>query len=179
MAFIARYIWWIIGILFIVSIGTTWALFATGYIYRIKDWFKPASDRFIPGKIFYEDKQIRDRRLVIGRYVISDMKRHRSFYLVHDLLMSYPRGGGQFLALSERSARPIDFHGRITKEQWAKYPSARQVFIDTTADIRSESSKEATNNFMAQSLAIIALCAAVVVVIFGAILFYQSRLAGG
>jgi len=178
MAFLSQNIWLILGILALVTIGGTWALFSTGYIHRISDWFKPGSDRFIQAKMFCEDKQIRDRKLKVGRYVVSDMKKHRSFYLVHDLLLSTPIGASLFLAVTERNARPIDFRNRMKAEDWEKLPSAQRVFIDTTADIRSESSKEATNNFMAQSLSIIAICAAIVVVIFGIIIFWQSR-AGG
>jgi hypothetical protein len=178
MAFIAANIWLILGILALVTIGGTWALLATGYIHRISDWFKPGSDRFIQAKVFCEDKQIRDRKLKVGRYVVSDMKKHRSFYLVHDLLLSTPLGSTLFLALTERNSFPIDFHGKVTPAERAKYPSAQRVFIDTTADIRSESSKEATSNFMAQSLSIIAICAAIVVVVFGAIVFYQVRFGG-
>ena len=172
----AYLIWILIG--FLVVIGGGWALFATGLLHRLMDWMKPNSDKFIPAKVFCEDKQIRDRRLKVGRYVISDVKKHRSFYLVHDLLLTSPTGQGKFLTLTERSAFPIDFHNRVSKDERAKYPSAQRVFIDTTADIRSESAREANNNFMAQSLSIIALAAAVIVVIFGIIVFYQAR-AGG
>lgn len=163
---------------FVVLVGGAFVLFKTGLVYRLMDWAKPTSDKFIQAKLFCEDKQIRDRRLKIGRYVISDLKKHRSFYLVHDLLLSNPLGRGKFLGLTERNTFPIDFHGRISAAERARYPSAQQVFIDTTADIRSESSKEATNSFMAQSLSIMALCAAIIVVIFGIIVFIQNRGAG-
>lgn len=179
MAFIAQNLVLILVIGAVVLIGGAWALFATGIIHRLLDWMKPTSDKFIPAKVFCEDKQIRDRKLKVGRYVISDVKKHRSFYLVHDLLLTGPSGRGKFLALTERNAFPIDFHNKISKEEKAKYPSAQRVFIDTTADIRSESSKEATNNFMAQSLSIMALCATIIVVIFGVIVFFQTRGAGG
>jgi hypothetical protein len=90
-------------------------------------------------------------------------------------LLSGPQGGGKFLALTERSARPIDFHNRLKSDDWKKYPSGQRVFIDTTADIRSEASQESANSFIAQSLAIMAVCVTLVVVIFGIIVFWQSR----
>jgi hypothetical protein len=178
LAFIAQNIWLILAILGLVTIGGAWALLSTGYIHRISDWFKPGSDRYMQGKIFCGDKQIRDRKLKVGKYCLLDMKKHRAFYTASELLLSTPLGSLPFYALTERDARPIDFHGKLTKADWEAKPSAQRVFIDTTADIRSESSKEAASNFMAQSLSIIAICAAIVVVIFGAIVFYQSRLGG-
>jgi hypothetical protein len=175
MDFIVHNIWYILGIVAIVLVGGGWMILATSLGHRIRDWMSPASDKFMPSKVFCEDKQIRDRRLKIGRYVISDVKKHRSFYLVHDLLLTSPGGRGKFLALTERNAFPIDFHNRIKEDEKAKYPSARRVFIDTTADIRSESSKEATSNFMAMSLSIMGLCGAIVVVVMGIIVFVANR----
>ena len=164
-----------LGIGFVATIGGAVFLWRTGYIHRLMDWFRPASDKFVPAKVFCEDKQIRDRKLKVERYAVSDLKKFRSFYLVHDLLLASPSGNDKFLPLTERSARPIDFHNKITPDEWGKYPSAQTVFIDTTADIRSESSREATSSFMAQSLTIMALCAAIIVVVFGIIVFAQTR----
>lgn len=175
MQFIVQNLWYILGIGAALFIGGFWFLFATGFIHRLSDWFKPNSDKYIAAKVFCEDKQIRDRKLKVERYVISDMKKRTSFYLVHKLLLSKTAGGGKFLALTQRNARPIDFHNKITEAEWAKYPSAQRVFIDTTADIRSESSAAATNTFIAQSLAIMALCVTIIVVIMGAVIFWTSR----
>jgi len=77
--------------------------------------------------------------------------------------------------LTERNARPIDFHKKISEEEWKKYPTGKRVFIDTTADVRSEASKESASNFMATSLSIMALCGAVVVVVMALIIFFSSR----
>lgn len=175
MQFILHNIWYILLVLLIVAVGGGWLMFATSIGRRLMDWMKPTSDKYISTKLFCEDKQIRDRKAKVGRYVISDEKKRRSFYLVHKLLLSNPFGKGKFLALTERNARPIDFHNRITKEEWAKFPSAQRVFIDTTADLRSQSSKEATNNFMAMSLSLIAMSGAVIVIILGIIVFWQGR----
>jgi hypothetical protein len=175
MSFIIQNLWFIIIGVFVILVGGSLFLFYTGYWHRIMDWLKPNSDRFVADKMFCEDKEIRDRKLTVGRYVASDMKKHRSFYLVHSLLLSGPSGGGKFLATTERSARPIDFHNRLTAEDWKKYPSAQRVFIDTTADIRSSASRESANSFVAQSLAIMAICATIIVIIFGIIVFWQNR----
>lgn len=154
-------------------------MFATGYGHRFMDWMKPTSDKYVKSKVFCEDRQIRDRKCRVGRYVISDEKKKRSFYLVHDLLLALPHSNRKFLALTERSARPIDFHTKISPEEWTRFPSAQRVFIDTTADIRSQSSKDATSNFMAMSLSLIAMSGAIVVVVMGIILFFQNRGAEG
>lgn len=175
MQFIIQNLWYIIILGFVIFIGGFMILWRTGTLNRLMDWLKPNSDKYVPAKKFCEDKQIRDRRLKVGRYVISDDKKRASYYLVHSLLLSGPTGTGKFLALTERSARPIDFHHRVSEAEWSKYPSAQRVFIDTTADIRSQASQEANNSFLAQSLAIMALAAAVIVVIFGIIVFWQTR----
>lgn len=175
MQFLIQNLWYILIAGFVIFVGGFLFLWYTGLIHRLMDWLKPNSDKYVGGKMFCEDKQIRDRRLKVGRYVISDDKKRRSFYLVHKLLLSGPKGSGKFLALTERSARPIDFHHRMSEADWLKLPSAQRVFIDTTADIRSEASKEAANTFLGQSLAIMALCATIIVVIFGIIVFWQSR----
>lgn len=175
MQFLIQNLWYILIAGFVIFVGGFLFLWYTGLIHRLMDWLKPNSDKYVSGKMFCEDKQIRDRRLKVGRYVISDEKKRRSFYLVHKLLLSGPKGAGKFLALTERSARPIDFHHRMSEVEWLKLPSAQRVFIDTTADIRSEASKEAANTFLGQSLAIMALCATIIVVIFGIIVFWQSR----
>ena len=172
--------WGVIFIVLPILLGAgIWILISTGMAHRLMDWASPTSDKFIPSKVFCEDKQIRDRQLKIGRYVVSDVKKFRAFYLVHKLLLTGADGRGKFLALTERNARPIDFHGTMTKEDWAQCPTAQRVFIDTTADIRSESAKEASQNFMAQALSIMALAGAVVVVVFFVIVFYSVRAKGG
>jgi hypothetical protein len=175
MQFIAENLWFIIIAVIVIFGGGAWFIISTGFIHRIFDWMKPTSDKYVPAKVFCEDKQIRDRKLKIGRYVISDEKKKRSFYLVHSLLLSPVGSVKKFLALTERSARPVDFHNKITDEEWKKYPTAQRVFIDTTADIRSQSSKEATSNFMAMSLSIMAICAAIIVVIMGIVIFFTTR----
>lgn len=175
MQFIIHNLWYILGILALVLIGGGWFVLSTGYGHRFMDWMKPNSDKYVQAKVFCEDRQIRDRRMKVGRYVISDDKKKRSFYLVHDLLLARPKSNRNFLALSERAARPIDFHNRITDEDWGKYPTAQRIFLDTTADIRSQSSKEATSNFMAMSLSLIAMSAAIVVVVMGIVIFFNNR----
>lgn len=176
MEFILENIWLILGITLLLIIVGTWVTLRTGLGHRMFDWMKPTSDKYIFAKVFCEDRQIRDRKLKVGRYSIADEKKKRSFYLVHDLLHAKPKSNSTFLALTERAARPIDFQGRITEENWNKtYPSAQRVFIDTTADIRSQSSKEATSNFMAMSLSLIAMSGAIVVVVMGLIIFFSNR----
>lgn len=175
MEFIVNNLWYIILVIFIVFGGGGWYLITSGMIHKLLDWMKPTSDKYISAKVFCEDKQIRDRKLKVGKYVINDDKKKRSFYLVHDLLLSPVGSNKKFLALTERSARPIDFHNKINEEEWRRYPSAQRVFIDTTADIRSQSSKEAASNFMAMSLSMIAICAAIIVVVMGIVIFFQSR----
>jgi hypothetical protein len=166
----------IIGAAILIAGGLV--MYYTNILQRFTDWLKPDSDKFISAKVFCEDKQIRDRRLKVGRYVISDIKKHRSFYLVHALLLSLPGSKRGVLALTERNARPIDFQNKVSEADWAKFPSAQTIFIDTTADIRSESAKDATTNFMGQSLSIMALCAAIIVAILGVIIFVQGNQGG-
>jgi hypothetical protein len=182
MQYIISNLWLFLAVTFFVVIGGAVLLVTTGYLSRIMDWLRPNGDKQIPVKVFCEDRQIRDRKLIVGRYVISDHQKHRSFYLVHKLLMSIYKKSGRskatFLALTERSARPLDFHNRMSPEDWSQFPSARKVFIDTTADIRSDSAKEATHNFMAQSLTILTLSVAVIVVVMGIIIFFTSKGSG-
>jgi len=111
----------------------------------------------------------------VDRYVLSDHGLRRSFYLVHKLLLKKPKGKKSFLALTERSARPIDFHSRMTADDWKKFPSALKVWLDTTADIFADSVRAASKNFAMQSLSIIALGAAVIVVVMGIVIFIQTR----
>lgn len=179
MYWIVHNLWYILAIVIIAIIGGGWFILATGYGHRFMDWMKPTSDKYVRAKVFCEDRQIRDRSCKVGRYVISDDRKKRSFYLVHGLLHAKPGENRKFLALTERSARPIDFHNRIKPEEWAKYPSAQRVFIDTTAHIRSQSSKEAGSNFMAMSLSIMAMAGALVVVVMGIIVFWMNRGDGG
>jgi hypothetical protein len=147
----------------------------TGFVSRFMDWMKPNDDKFMRAKIFCADRQIRDRKLVVCKYVLSDHKKRRAFYLVQKLLITNPRGKSAFLPLTERGARPIDFHSKMTENDWETFPTARRVFLDTTADIRSEASAESNKNLMAQSLSIIALAAAVIVVVMVAVVFIQTR----
>lgn len=168
-------IWWILGIIALVLVGGGFFLVVSGYGHRLLDWMKPTSDKYVPAKVFCEDRNIRDRNMKVGRYVISDDKKKRSFYLVHDLLLAKPNSNRTFLALTERAARPIDFHERITPAMWAKYPSAQRVFIDTTADLRSQASKEAGSNFMAMSLSLIAMAGAIVIVVLAIIIFFSNK----
>jgi len=173
MKFFIENIWLILTIFIVVFIGGGWILFTTGAVHRLADWLNPTSDKYISAKMFCEDKQIRDRRLKVGRYVVSDIKKCRSFYLVHDLLLTIGHKG--LLAITERNARPIDFRNRMSESDWKKLPTAQRVFIDTTADIRSNSAREASKNMMAQTLSIMALSVTVVVVILGVIVFFQMR----
>lgn len=175
MGYIVENLWYLLSVTAITVIGGSFLLIKTGYIYRIFDWLKPNSSKQIAVKVFCEDGQIRDRKLEVGRYVISDHEKRRSFYLVHKLQLSGSDRKASFLALTERSARPIDFHQRLTPEDWKKYPNGQTVFIDTTADIRSEAAKESSSNFMAQSLTIIALSFAVIVSVMGIVIFIQSQ----
>lgn len=175
MEFIVHNIWYIIiGLFLILGLGGGLLIY-TGYIHRIIDWIRPDSDKYVRAKVFCEDKNIRDRRLKIGRYCILDSKKCRAFYLVHDLLLTKFNSSMQFLALTERGSIPIDFQGIFTKEKFAKYPSAQKVFIDTTADIRSQASKESAKNAMGMSLAIIAMAGALVFIVMAIIMFWKGQ----
>lgn len=173
MEFILNNIWYIlIGLFLILGLGGG-LLITTGYINRLLDWIRPNSDKYIKAKMLCEDKNIRDRRLKIGRYCISDDRKHRAFHLVHDLLIN--KGATQFLAISERSAYPIDFNNKLTEDERSKYPSATDVFIDTTGDIISDSAKENIQNTSMMVLAIIASLGGLAFVVMAIILFIQNR----
>jgi hypothetical protein len=175
MQFILQNIWLILGVAVVVVIVSAWILMSSGLFHRMLDWMRPDSDKHIKAKVFAEDKNIRDRKLKIGRYVISDTKKCRSFYLIHDLLVTAANSSRQFLCLTERGSVPIDFHNVMTKEKLAKYPSAQKVFIDTTADIRSAASKESAHNMMGMSLSIIALAGALVFIVIAIIIFWGNK----
>jgi hypothetical protein len=76
----------------------------------------------------------------------------------------------------ERDSFPIDFLGKLNPiSERVKYPSAQRVFLDATADIRSESSKEGASNMMVMSLSIIAMCGTLALIVIGAIIFFTNR----
>jgi len=175
MNFITENLWLYLGVVTLIVCGGAVLLITTGYANRLWDWMKPDSSKSLPVKVFCEDGQIRDRKLEVGRYVISDHNNRRAFYLVRKLRLAGSDGKASFLALTERSARPIDFHNRMTADDWSDFPSGQDVFLDTTADIRSEAAKEASGNFMMQSLTIMVLGVAVIVVVMGIIIFFQQR----
>lgn len=175
MQYIIENLWLILGVIVALTLLGGYLIIATGVPYKVMDWLKPNEAKYLPAKVFCTDKQIRDRKLAVDRYVLSDHGLRRSFYLVHKLLLKKPKGKKSFLALTERSARPIDFHGRMTTEDWKMFPSALKVWLDTTADIFADSVRAAHKNFAMQSLSIIALGAAVIVVVMGIVIFVQSR----
>jgi len=175
MQFIVQNIWLILGVVIVVVVGSAWWLMTSGYLHRALDWLRPDSDKHIQAKMFCEDKNIRDRKLKIGRYCIFDTKKCRAFYLIHDLLLAGANSNKQFLCLTERGSVPIDFHNVMTPDKLARYPSAQKVFIDTTADIRSNASKESARNMMGMSLSIIALMGGLVFIIIAIVIFWGNR----
>lgn len=172
MQFIIENIWLILGVLVVVVGGGGAWLFMSGGMNRLLDWFRPNSDKFIPAKVFCEDNQIRDRKLKVERYAVTDEKNHRSYHLVHDLLLRKKGSTTPFLALTQRDDFPIDFHARLTKADREKYPTAQRVFIDTTADIRSNAARESAKNAMGMSLSIIAMMGGLVFVVMAIIMFW-------
>lgn len=175
MIFILQNWWWMLALLVIAVIAIAWFVMSSGYVHRGLDWLRPDSDKHIRAKMFCEDKQIRDRKLKIDRYCISDYKKMRSFHLIHDLLITKAGSSKQFLALTERGTIPIDFQGVMTKDKLAKYPSSQKVFIDTTADIRSNASRESANNMMAMSVSVIAMAVALIFLIMAIFMFWGDK----
>lgn len=167
----------ILGILAgIIIIGglIAWMVMSGGFT-RLMDWARPNSDKYIRAKVFCEDNQIRDRKLKIERYAVSDDKNHRSYHLVHELLVRQNGSNKQFLALTQRDAFPIDFHNKLKKEEREKYPTAQKIFIDTTADIRSNAARESAKNMMGMTLSIVALMGGLVFVVMAIIVFWQGK----
>jgi len=175
MEFILNNIWYILIIGAVVLIGGGALLIYTGRLHWLMDILRPNNPRYIKAKVFCEDKQIRDRKLKIGKYVISDDKNRRSYHLIHDLLLTKANTHKQFLALNERDDIPIDFHEKMTPDKREQYPSAQRVFIDTTADIQSNAAKEAASNIMGMSLSIIALGGALAIIVMAIVMFWQNR----
>lgn len=175
MSFILQHIWLILGGIILLLIGGGYLLISTGWLNRIMDWLKPDSDKYVRAKVFCEDKNIRDRKLKIGRYCIQDDKRRLGWHLVHGLYVKSASTGKQFLCLSERDSFPLDFEGKLTPEIRKQYPTARQVFIDSTADIRSQAAKEGNKSIMSSTVSIIAICAALVFVVMAIILFWRGH----
>jgi hypothetical protein len=175
MAFLIKNIMWIMLVLLALLAAGGYVMIRTNLLQKIRDKMNPNSDKFIQAKVFCEDKQIRDRREKIGRYCVQDDQRRMGWHLVHDLLVTSKGTGKQFLCLSERNDFPIDFHGVMTPENAKKYPNAQNVFLDSTADIRSQAAKEAAKTLMSNTLSIIALAGALVFVVFAIILFWGNR----
>jgi len=175
LIFILQNWWWMLIVLIMIVLGGAWFLIASGYIHRAIDWLRPDSEKHIRAKMFCEDKQIRDRKLKIDRYCISDYKKMRSFHLIHDLLITKAGSSKQFLALTERGTIPIDFQGVMTKDKLAKYPSSQKVFIDTTADIRSNASRESANSMITMSLSVIAMAVALIFLVMSIFVFWGDK----
>jgi hypothetical protein len=151
-----------------------WWFMASGTFSRLMDSMRPASDKHIRAKLFCEDKQIRDRKLKIETYCISDEKKVASYHLVHELLLTGTEKGTQFLALNERDSFPIDFSGAfLDKEKRKEYPNAQRVYIDTANDTDSREAGNQAQNFMGMTLAIIAGSGALIVVVLGIIVFWH------
>lgn len=159
-------------------IGITALFLFTGLGSRVKDWVSPASDKYINCKYIDEDMNIRDRRLVIEKYCIVDEKRKLGFHLVHNLLISKPHSTKQMLCLNMRDSFPIDFLGKLTAEERDKYPSAADIYVDSTNDSDSETSKDTAHNMMGMSLSIIALAGAVVFLIMAIFVFWGGAING-
>jgi len=175
MKFIIENIWYIIGILMVVLIGGGYLFIKSNMLQKMRDWMNPNSDKFIQAKIFCEDKQLRNRKEKIGRYCVQDDKRRMGWHLVHDLLLTSKVTGRQFLCLSERDDFPIDFHKKLTPEMIKQYPYAQRVFLDSTAEIRSQAAKEAGKTFMGNTLSIIAIAGALVFVVMAIVLFWGNQ----
>jgi hypothetical protein len=163
----------IIGL--VVVAGGSYVLFFTGWGSRLKDFFRPNTDKYVRAKVFGEDREIRDRKLKIERYTITDEKKRRSYQLVHDLYLYGANSNAKFLALNERDDFPIDFHNELKVVERERYPSALRVFLDTTADIMNESAKESSKNFMGNMLAIVALMGGLVFVVMAIVIFWQGK----
>lgn len=163
----------IIGL--VVVVGGSYLLFFTSIGLRIRDMFRPYTDKYVKAKVFCEDREIRDRKLKIERYVITDEKKRRSYHLVHDLYLYGANFNAKYLALNERDDFPIDFQNKLSAADRSRYPDAQRVFLDTTADIRSEASKESAKSFMGNTLAIIALMGGLVFVVMAVVIFWSGR----
>ena len=158
----------------VVIIGFVWWFISSGSFSRLMDSMRPASDKYIRAKLFCEDKQIRDRKLKVETYCISDEKKVASYHLVHELLITGAEKGTQFLALNERDDFPIDFSGAfLSKDKRKEYPNAQRVYIDTANDIDSKEAGNSAQGFMGMTLAIIAGSGALVVVVLGIIVFWK------
>lgn len=172
MQFIIQHIWLVMG--FIVVISAIGAFMFLKSKSRIMDWLKPNSEKYIPCKKFCEDKQIRDRKLKVETYCITDEKQMTAYHLDHELLCTSD-AGNQFLCINERDDFPIDFNGKLTPEKRKEYPNAQRVYIDTANDVDNKATTETTKNFMGMTLSLIALGVAVVFVVIAIIYFWQAR----
>lgn len=173
MAFIIHNLWYIIaGVFLLLGIGGWWVISSGGF-QKFRDWTSPSSDKFVKAKLFCEDKQIRDRKLKIETYCVSDDKKMASYHLVHELLLTGGETGQQFLAINERDDFPIDFNSQLTDEKRKEYPNAQRVYIDTANDIDSKEAGNATANFMGMSLSIIVLAGAIIFVVMAIIVFWN------
>lgn len=162
----------VIGVLVAILI---YFLYRTGWLYRLLDMWKPYSDKHIASKMFCDDRQIRNRKLTVGKYVITDAKKKVSFYLVHKLLLQRPGRYGRFLPVAERNARPIDFHDQVSEVEWQSYPDAQEVFIYTTDDIENEAARNSQGSFVMTALSIMALVVGVIVAVGGIVVLWGNR----
>lgn len=175
MKFLIEHIWWILGGGGLLLLVGAYLFFSTNLFQKVRDKLSPNSDKYIDAKIFCEDKKIRNRRQKIGRYCVQDDTRRMGWHLVHDLLVTGQTTGKQFLVLSERDDFPIDFHGRLNPEIINQYPTSQNVFLDSTADIRSQAARQAAKTFMSGALSLIAILGALVFVVMAIILFWGNR----
>lgn len=172
MAFIVHNLWYIIaGVFLLLGVGGWWVISSGGF-QKFRDWTSPSSDKYVKAKLFCEDKQIRDRKLKIETYCVSDDKKMAGYHLVHELLLTGD-SGQDFLAINERDDFPIDFNNQLDDEKRKEYPDAQRVYIDTANDIDSKEAGNATANFMGMSLSIIVLAGAVIFVVMAIILFWH------
>jgi len=157
-------------LLLVFAVGT-YLLFRYNYIYRLMDMWKPNAPRKYAVKIFGEDRQIRDRTMVIGRYVVLDDVDRKAYHLAHEAQLTLNGTKKKFLAVTQRDAWPIDFHNQLSKEDRKRFPRSQRVFLDASNDVPSRAARDAEGNQTMTILSIIALAGALAVIVVALIMF--------
>ena len=116
-------------------------LYRYNYYPRLMDRWKPYAARHYDVVLAGEDRSLRERKFVIGRYSIYEPELRRAYYLVHNLQLRKKGSNRKVLVVCERNARPVDFLNTMSDEDWKKLPTAKRVFLSTTNDINATAAK--------------------------------------
>lgn len=175
MTFIIQNIWWILIAAIVVLGGAAWLMFVTRFGHQLMDSLRPNTGKHIKALVFCEDKQIRDRKCNIDTYCITIEPKHSSFKLIHDLLLTSNKTGNQFLCLNERDTNPIDFTNKLGKEDYAKYPNAVDIYVQTANDLDNQITGEDSKSMMGMSVSIVVLGLAVIFCVIAILVFWGGK----